>query len=220
MSTQDFSLQEHWQNALTKLPLIAILRGINPDEAPDVATTLIAAGFTIIEVPLNSPSPYDTIEILSKHFSNKAIIGAGTVLTADQVDKVKAAGGKLIVAPNFSASVAAAATGHSLIYCPGIATPSEAFNALEAGAWALKLFPAEMINPNAVKAMRAVLPKSTRLIPVGGITPDNMEIYRRASADGFGIGSALYKPGISTESLAGKATKFVSSYGSTTTTEL
>ncbi|WP_295042484.1 2-dehydro-3-deoxy-6-phosphogalactonate aldolase [uncultured Paracoccus sp.] len=183
-----------FDTAFAAFPLIAILRGLRPDEAADTAAALTGAGFTILEVPLNSPDPLDSIARMVAAAPD-AIIGAGTVLRPDQVGAVADAGGRIIIAPNFDPRVAAEAWRLDLAYCPGIGTVSEAFAALEAGAAALKLFPAEMIPPAAVKAMRAVLPPATRLLPVGGIDPAAMAGYVRAGANGFGLGSALYRPG-------------------------
>lgn len=196
-----------WQDGFATCPLVAILRGIRPDEAEAVVEALIGAGFRLIEVPLNSPDPLDSIARLARRFGDRAVIGAGTVLSAAQVGQVRAAGGRLIIAPNFDPRVAAAAEG--LIYGPGIGTVSEAFAALDAGAAFLKLFPAEMIPPVAVKAMRAVLPADLRLLPVGGITPDSMAAYLAAGANGFGLGSALYRPGISADQVAIRAGDFI-----------
>jgi 2-dehydro-3-deoxyphosphogalactonate aldolase len=187
------------------LPLVAILRGIKPSEAIDVAAILVAAGYKLIEVPLNSPDPFDSIALMSARFGDVAMIGAGTVLTTSHVASVVSAGGKLIVAPNFAPAVAAAARSANLDYLPGIGTVSEAFAALDAGATALKLFPAEMIPPAAVKAMLAVLPKGTRLLPVGGVDETTMAPYAKAGATGFGLGSAIYKPGMSVSDVAARA---------------
>ncbi len=181
--------------AMTACPLIAILRGITPDEAVPIGTTLIESGFRIIEVPLNSPQPLISIARLVETFGGDALIGAGTVMTVDDVAHVAAAGGRLIVMPHSDPQIIRAAKAHGLIVAPGVATPSEAFAALAVGADALKLFPAEMISPAAVKAMRAVLPRDARLIPVGGISAANIPAYRAAGADAFGIGSTLYAPG-------------------------
>ena len=183
-----------FDTAFAANPLIAILRGLRPEEAADTALALTGAGFSILEVPLNSPDPLDSIGRLAAAVPD-ALVGAGTVLTPDQVGQVADAGGRIIIAPNFDPRVAAEARRRALAYCPGVGTVSEAFAALEAGAVALKLFPAEMIPPAAVKAMRAVLPRGTRLLPVGGIGPATMADYVQAGADGFGLGSALYKPG-------------------------
>ena len=187
------------------LPLVAILRGIRPDEAVEIAATLVDAGLKLIEVPLNSPEPLKSIELIADRFGDSALIGAGTVLTSNQVNDVANAGGKLIVAPNFAIAVAETARARGLDYLPGIGTVSEAFAALDAGATALKLFPAEMIPPIAVKAMLAVLPKGTRLLPVGGIDETTMAGYAKAGAKGFGLGSAIYKPGMTAADVAARA---------------
>ena len=183
-----------FRTTLAACPLIAILRGLTPSEAPNVGRTLWDAGVRIVEVPLNSPEPLASIAALRTALPN-ALIGAGTVLTVEQVGQVKAAGGQLIIAPNFNTAVVAAAKAAGLIAIPGVATPSEAFAALAAGADAIKLFPAEMISPAAVKAMRAVLPRDALLIPVGGIGAANMAAYWQSGANGFGLGSSLYSPG-------------------------
>ncbi|MBP8062105.1 MAG: 2-dehydro-3-deoxy-6-phosphogalactonate aldolase [Polaromonas sp.] len=180
--------------AMAQLPLIAILRGLTPAEAPTIGEALVSSGFAIIEVPLNSPEPLQSIAALTQQFP-QTLIGAGTVLNAQQVKDVHAAGGRLVVAPNFNPAVVAQALALNMVVLPGVATPTEAFAALDAGAHGLKLFPAEMISPATVKALRAVLPKSAALMPVGGITPDNMAAFRAAGASGFGLGSALYAPG-------------------------
>ncbi|OED41786.1 2-dehydro-3-deoxy-6-phosphogalactonate aldolase [Chromatiales bacterium (ex Bugula neritina AB1)] len=203
--------QALWLNLLEKMPLIAILRGITPEDALDIGHALVEGGISIIEVPLNSPSPFKTIEILSREFGQNAIIGAGTVLTQSEVSSVVSAGGKLAVAPNFNPEVAQQALKAEMLYCPGVATPSEAFSAIEAGATALKLFPAELVTPSVQKAMRAVLPESVNLIPVGGITPHNIPDYLSCGANGFGIGSALYKPGDNKNTVKQNAKKFADS---------
>jgi 2-dehydro-3-deoxyphosphogalactonate aldolase len=195
------------RDCLRRLPLIAILRGMEPEEAPWVLETL--ADFSILEVPLNSPRPLESIAYLVRHAPPGVLIGAGTVLTEGQVADVAATGAKLIIAPNYAPPVIAAAKARGLIALPGVATPTEAFAALAAGADGLKMFPGELLPPVAVKAWRAVLPKETLLVPTGGVTPDNVAAYRAAGADGFGIGSALYKPGMSRDELAQKAAAFV-----------
>jgi 2-dehydro-3-deoxyphosphogalactonate aldolase len=194
--------------AMAQLPLIAILRGLTPAEAPAIGDALVSSGFAIIEVPLNSPEPLHSIAALTRQFP-QTLIGAGTVLNAQQVKDVHAAGGRLVVAPNFNPAVVAQALALDMVVLPGVATPTEAFAALDAGAHGLKLFPAEMISPATVKALRAVLPKSAALMPVGGITPDNMAAYRTAGASGFGLGSALYAPGRSTQEVRLQANTFV-----------
>jgi 2-dehydro-3-deoxyphosphogalactonate aldolase len=191
------------------LPLIAILRGMKPEEAPWVMETLIAAGFRILEVPLNSPRRFESLAYLVRHAPPGTLIGAGTVLTEAEVDEVAATGAKLMIAPNCAPPVIAAAKARGLIALPGVATPTEAFTALAAGADGLKMFPGELLPPAAVKAWRAVLPKETLLVPTGGVTPENVAAYRAAGADGFGIGSALYKPGMSREELTRRAAAFV-----------
>jgi 2-dehydro-3-deoxyphosphogalactonate aldolase len=194
--------------AMAQLPLIAILRGLTHAEAPAMGEALVCSGFAIIEVPLNSPEPLKSIAALTQQFP-QTLIGAGTVLNAQQVKDVHAAGGRLVVAPNFNPAVVAQALALNMVVLPGVATPTEAFAALDAGAHGLKLFPAEMISPATVKALRAVLPKAAALMPVGGITPDNMAAYRSAGASGFGLGSALYAPGRSAEDVHEKAAAFV-----------
>jgi 2-dehydro-3-deoxyphosphogalactonate aldolase len=200
-----------FDTAFAANPLIAILRGLKPAEAADTAAALTGAGFTILEVPLNSPDPLDSIRRMVTAATD-AIVGAGTVLTRDQVGRVADAGGRIIIAPNFDPRVAAEARRLSLAYCPGVGTVSEAFAALEAGAAALKLFPAEMIPPAAVRAMRAVLPRETRLLPVGGIDPSTMAGYVRAGANGFGLGSALYKPGQDAAATGRRAQDFMAAW--------
>jgi 2-dehydro-3-deoxyphosphogalactonate aldolase len=195
--------------AFAKCPLIAILRGVRPDEVEDVGEALVEAGFTLIEVPMNSPDPLDSVARLATRFAGRAIIGAGTVLREDQVAAVAAAGGTMIISPNANLRVIAASAAAGLVSLPGIATPSEAFGALEAGATALKLFPAEAASPAVVKAMRAVLPREARLLPVGGIAPDTMGPWSTAGAAGFGLGSALYKPGMSAAEVGANARAFV-----------
>jgi len=197
--------------AMAQLPLIAILRGLTPAEAPAVGQALVHSGFALIEVPLNSPDPLHSIAALAQQHP-QILIGAGTVLNAQQVNDVHAAGGRLIVSPNFNPAVVVQALALGMVALPGVATPSEAFAALDAGAHGLKLFPAEMISPATVKALRAVLPKELALMPVGGITPDNMAPYLAAGANGFGLGSALYAPGRSAAQVAAQATAFVQAF--------
>ncbi len=197
------------RDSLARCPLIAILRGMKPGEAPWVLETLVAAGFRILEVPLNSPRRFESLAYLVRHAPPGILIGAGTVLTEAEVDEVTATGAKLMIAPNCAPPVIAAAKARGLIALPGVATPTEAFTALAAGADGLKMFPGELLPPAAVKAWRAVLPKETLLVPTGGVAPDTIAAYRAAGADGFGIGSALYRPGLSPEELAQKAAAFV-----------
>ncbi|SCK59764.1 2-dehydro-3-deoxyphosphogalactonate aldolase [Variovorax sp. HW608] len=198
--------------AMRQLPLVAILRGLTPEEAPAVGDAIVESGFRLLEVPLNSPRPLESIALLAGRFP-QALVGAGTVLTAQEVRAVHAVGGELIVAPNFNAEVVAEAKRLGLVSLPGVMTPTEAFGALAAGATGLKLFPAELASPAAVKALLAVLPKGTPLMPVGGITPDNMEAWRAAGSAGFGIGSALYKPGKSAAAVREDAQRFVAAFG-------
>ena len=207
-------LQAAWTRALEDLPLVAILRGITPDEADAVGDALWNANWRIFEVPLNSPEPLESIGRLARRFPG-AVVGAGTVRTEEEVRLVHAAGGRLIVSPHFDARVVRAATWSGMVCLPGVMTPSEAFAAIEAGAHGLKLFPAEMIPPAAVKALRAVLPPALPLLPVGGIAPAGMRAYLAAGANGFGIGSALYKPGSSAEEVARCARAFADAWSGT-----
>ena len=195
-------------SAIEKHPLIAILRGIKPTEVVDVAEILIEKNFKIIEIPLNSPDPIRSIELLTHYFENHAIIGAGTVLDEASIRSIAEAGAKLVVMPNGNGIVVKAAKDRGLIAIPGIATPSEAFAMIEAGADALKLFPAEGIPPSVLKAMKAVLPSTVPILPVGGITPEKMNDYLKAGAIGFGLGSALYKPGMTLRDIRKNAEAF------------
>lgn len=179
----------------TRLPLVAILRGIVPSEAADVAEALVQAGIEIIEVTLNSPEPFASIEAIAKRAADAALIGAGTVLLAEQVREVRSAGGRLIISPNYNPGVVAETVSAGLVSLPGVFSPSEMFSALAAGATGLKVFPAEACPPSAVKAVRAVLPTNTNLFVVGGIDGENMRSYLQAGATGFGIGGSLYKAG-------------------------
>jgi 2-dehydro-3-deoxyphosphogalactonate aldolase len=195
-------------SAFAALPLVAILRGIRPDEVEAAGEALVEAGFTLIEVPLNSPDPLSSIERLAKRVGDKAIVGAGTVLTSVQVGEVQGAGGAMIVSPNTDIRVIAESAARGMVSLPGYFTPTEAFAALQAGATGLKLFPAEAATPAVVKAQRAVLPKHVPLLAVGGITPDNMAPWQAAGADGFGLGSALYRAGASADEIAANARAF------------
>ncbi|MDR6676636.1 2-dehydro-3-deoxy-6-phosphogalactonate aldolase [Pseudomonas oryzihabitans] len=197
---------------LKDLPLIAILRGVTPDEIVPVGRALYDAGFRVIEIPLNSPQPFDSIRRLTAELGEDSLIGAGTVLTEAQVAEVDAAGGRLIVSPNANLAVIRASKAAGLVSAPGVATPSEGFAALDAGADSLKLFPAEQLGPAVIKAWRAVFPKELALLPVGGITPDNMGPYVAAGANGFGLGSALYKPGLSAAQVSANAQAFAAGW--------
>jgi len=197
------------RKALNELPVVAILRGIKPEEVGWAFDVLTEAGFRLIEVPLNSPQPYDSIRLMQARAGADVLIGAGTVLSVAQVDELQAIGARLIVAPNCEVSVIRAAKAYGMSVLPGVATPSEAFTALQAGADGLKMFPGELLPPAAVRAWRAVMPAGALLLPVGGVTVQNMDAYFAASADGFGIGSALYKPGIDAAELKRRATTFV-----------
>jgi 2-dehydro-3-deoxyphosphogalactonate aldolase len=181
--------------ALSYCPIVAILRGVKPDEIEGVGDALIEAGITVIEVPLNSPQPFESIARLAARHGHHALVGAGTVLEAADVPRLKEAGGKLVVAPNFDADVVRAAKAAGLASLPGVMTPSEGFAALKAGADGLKLFPAEIIPPAVFKAWRAVFSADCLMLAVGGVGVDNIKVYADAGASGYGIGSALYKPG-------------------------
>ena len=194
-------------------PLVAILRGLPPEQAEAIGDALLEAGVRIIEVPLNSPDPLASIARLAARFGGEALIGAGTVLDPADVTRIAEAGGGLIVAPNTDARVIRAAKAAGMASAPGCFTPTEAFAALEAGADALKLFPAEAAPPAVVKALRAVLPRAIPLIAVGGITPAAMAAYRAAGADGFGLGGALYAPGMTAAEVGQRARAFVAALG-------
>jgi 2-dehydro-3-deoxyphosphogalactonate aldolase len=189
------TMNEQFDRLFGECPLIAILRGVNPQESEAIGDALVEGGIRIIEVPLNSPDPLDSIKRLSMRLEGRAMIGAGTVLKADQIDPIRAAGGQLVVSPSTNVDVIAATAAAGLVSCPGYFTPSEAFAALDAGAHALKLFPAEAASPAVVRAQRAVLPRDVRLIVVGGVAPDTMAPWLAAGADGFGLGSGIYRPG-------------------------
>ena len=214
MENSAMNAQQKFAQALKTIPLVAILRGLAASEARAIGQALVSTGWTLIEVPLNSPQPLESIAELANEYP-QALVGAGTVLTPEDVRNVHAAGGQLIVSPNFNPAVVREGVRLGLVCLPGIMTASEAFGALEAGATGLKIFPAEMITPAVVKALRAVLPPATVLLPVGGITPENMRPYLDAGANGFGIGSALYKPGATAADVAGNAMTFIAAYAGT-----
>lgn len=193
-------------------PIIAILRGLQPTEAAEVGQALIDAGIDRIEVPLNSPDPLTSIGILAERFGDRALIGAGTVLTIEQVDAVAGVGGKLIVSPNFDAEVIQQTIKLGIQSWPGVYTPTEAFGALRAGATGLKLFPGVMAGPSGLAAIRPILPKDALVFAVGGAGPENFAEWLMAGTDGFGIGSALYKPGMAVADIAERARKIVLAY--------
>ncbi|MEA3001065.1 MAG: 2-dehydro-3-deoxyphosphogalactonate aldolase [Sphingomonadales bacterium] len=194
---------------LDECPLVAIIRGVTPDEVEAIGEALYGAGLRIIEVPLNSPDPLESIRRLAGRLGERALVGAGTVLDPADVERVREAGGRIIVSPNTYAPVIEATAQAGLVSSPGYFTPSEAFEAIRAGAHALKLFPAENATPKTVRAQRAVLPKDIPLLVVGGVAPDAMRPWIEAGADGFGLGSGLYKPGQSAEETAMRARAYV-----------
>lgn len=198
--------------SLDALPLIAILRGLTPDEAVEVGQAIVAAGFTCLEVPLNSPEPLESIRRLRAALDGRALVGAGTVLSVEAARQVAEAGGQLIISPNTNAEVIRQTKALGLLSLPGFFTPSEAFVALDAGADALKLFPAEIAGPKGLKAVRAILPADTRVYAVGGVDPDSMDSWRAAGASGFGIGSAVFKPGQDAEHVNRNARCFVTAW--------
>ena len=204
------------KQAMAQNGLIAILRGLRPEESVAIGEVLYDAGFRIIEVPLNSPQPFDSIRLLRNSLPADCLIGAGTVLSAEQVQQVKAAGGQLIVMPHSDPVVLKAAKDADLYLAPGVVTPTEAFAALAAGADVLKLFPAESLTPAVVKALLAVLPKGTALVPVGGISPDNMQPFLDAGVAGFGLGSGLFKPGMTVQQVADNAKAYAQAWRSLT----
>ena len=194
---------------MDQCPLIAIIRGVQPAEAEAVGDAIFEAGIRIIEVPLNSPEPLKSIEILAAKLGDRALVGAGTVFTPANVEDVQAVGGRLIVSPHVNAAVVRAAANVGLVSCPGYFTPSEAFAALDAGATALKLFPAEGASPAVLRAQLAVIPNDVPIFAVGGISPDNMQPWLDAGASGFGLGGGLYQPGQSAAETAEKARAYV-----------
>lgn len=206
-------MTERLAAAMARLPLVAILRGVRPEEAVDIGKALVAAGFRLIEVPLNSPRAFVSIEALRAALPGDVVVGAGTVLAVEDVAAVRAAGGEQIVSPHTDIRIIEATKSLGMASIPGAATPSEAFTALAAGADCLKLFPAEMIQPPVVKAMLAILPAGTAVLPVGGITPEAMRPFVEAGARGFGLGSALYKPGMTAAEIGTRAERFAAAWG-------
>ncbi|HKG76454.1 MAG TPA: 2-dehydro-3-deoxy-6-phosphogalactonate aldolase [Beijerinckiaceae bacterium] len=204
--------QADLRNRLRDLPLIAILRGLQPDAAAEVGEVLVEAGFRIIEVPLNSPQPLSSIERLARALPASVLVGAGTVLDLGDVDRVRDAGGRLIVMPHSDPDVIGRARDRGLVCTPGVATPTEGFAALKAGADALKLFPAEALPPPILKAWRAVFPPDTLMLPVGGIRPDTMKPFVDAGANGFGLGSALFTPKLTAAEVARNARDFATAW--------
>ena len=203
------SAVEDFRRYLAECPLVAIIRGVTPNTVEAIGDAILSGGIRIIEVPLNSPEPLESVRRLAARIGDRALVGAGTVLDPEQVGAVAQAGGRLIVSPNTDTSVIEATVAAGLASSPGYFTPSEGFAALKAGAHALKLFPAEGASPQVVKAQKAVLPRGVPLLVVGGVTPDNMQPWLAAGADGFGLGSGLYKPGQSPEETAAKARAYV-----------
>src|SRR4051795_7925307 len=201
--------KELLQHHLNQCPLIAIIRGVTPAQVEEIGAAIVDAGITIIEVPLNSPDPLQSIEMLATRFGEQALVGAGTVLRVEDVQRVKDAGGRIIVSPDTNTEVISAAADAGLVSSPGYFTPSEAFTALRAGAHALKLFPAEAASPAVLKAQQAVIPKGVPVMVVGGVNPDNMQPWIEAGAAGFGLGPGLYKPGQSAADTLEKARAFV-----------
>ena len=203
------SASELLHRYLDQCPLVAIIRGVAPREAESIGDALYEAGIRIIEVPLNSPDPLSSIKRLATKFGDRVLVGAGTVLKADDVARVRDAGGRIIVSPDTNPGVISAAAAASLVSSPGYFTPSEAFAAVRAGANALKLFPAEAASPAVLKAQLAVIPKDIPVLAVGGIRPDNMRPWLDAGASGFGLGGGLYQPGQSPEDTLAKARAYV-----------
>lgn len=197
---------------LSPLPLVAVLRGITPEDIPGVADALCDEGFRILEVPLNSPRPYDSIRLLADRCGDRCLVGAGTVLDPADVARVRAAQGSLIVMPHADTAVVREAKRLGMVCMPGVATPTEAFAALAAGADALKMFPAEAMVPAALHAWRAVLPKETLVFAVGGIRPENMSAWWAAGAAGFGTGSNLYRPGVDSAQVRAQAAAYAKAF--------
>ena len=194
---------------LDRSPLIAILRGVRPDEVIPICAALEAVGVAIVEVPLNSPNPMESIRLLAENFGDRLLIGAGTVMTPAQVEEIAGVGGRLIVTPHADPEIVRTAKRLNMFAAPGFFTPAEAFSLLAAGADCIKLFPAEGSNPAALRGLRAIFPPGTMVVPVGGIAPDNIRVWREAGAAGYGIGSSIYKPGDTAEIVGRKAAALV-----------
>lgn len=205
-------MHEGLRRGFDELPLVAILRGLRPEEAVAVGTALVEAGFRILEVPLNSPEPFASIRSLARELGETVLVGAGTVTEPADVERLAGAGGRLVVMPHGDVEVVRAAKAAGLACTPGVATPTEAFAALRAGADALKLFPAETLGPATLKAWRAVLPAGVAVLPVGGVAPETMGPWRAAGAAGFGLGSALYRPGGTPAEVGERARAFVAAW--------
>ena len=203
------TIEERYQEDFATMPIVAILRGLVPREAVAVGSALVEAGIRILEVPLNSPEPFDSIGYLARAFAGHATVGAGTVLKREDVDRVRDAGGQIVISPNMNRDVIARTRELGLVSLPGCLTPTEAFAALDAGAHAVKLFPGELVTPSVARAMAAVLPKATRLLVVGGVSADNIADWRGSVVHGFGIGSSLFKPGDTPDGVRQKARKLV-----------
>ena len=203
------SAVEDFRRYFAECPLVAIIRGVTPAEAEAIAGALYEGGIRIIEVPLNSPRPFESIRTIADSFGDRALVGAGTVLDPDDVAKVKDAGGQLVVSPNTDIPVIEATVAAGMVSSPGYFTPSEAFDAILAGAHSIKLFPAEAASPKVVKAQKAVLPKEVPLIVVGGVTPESIPGWLAGGADGFGLGGGLYKPGQDAQTTLQKARAYV-----------
>ncbi len=206
------NLQTEFQHRLATMPVVAILRGVKPNEVEAIGEAIVAAGITLMEVPLNSPDPFTSIALMAKQFAGRAMIGAGTVLSVADVERCKHAGSQLIVSPTMRTDVIRATVNAGMLSAPGCLTPTECFAALEAGAHAIKLFPGELISPAVVKAMRAVLPTSTTVLVVGGVTPDSVAAFSAAGASGFGVGGSIYRAGITAAEVAHNANTFAAAF--------
>ena len=210
--TNQLSHTDPFNDAFGRCPLVAILRGVRPGEVRAIGEALVEVGIVLIEIPLNSPEPLLSIELLAKHLANRAVVGAGTVIRAEDVSRIDDAGGRLVIAPNTDVRVIAAASERGMVALPGFATPTEAVTAITAGAAALKLFPAEGFTPAFLKASLAVLPQRTRVLPTGGILPETMGRWRSAGAAGFGLGSALYSAGMTHTEVRARGQAFVTAH--------